>query len=294
MCALDIPYTFIPGTKAKANEVNANFNATKVFVDQNEVNIAQNTLDIQNLENTKAELNGAIEQRFQVADPSGDYDAVNKQWFNANTANTKDVIKGFKLTKQSNTSISASPGSCWDSTYEYMITSSSALTEDQSNLGQNATYYVYVCADKETTNNELIFSLSNATPELPSGFEYFRLLGNFTTDGDGKISTVNSVDSVDLSGRTSFIGATYGGQITSNTTYTADESHWLYIQCGFQEQWQTNITVTVGGVRVAYMQSGWKYGAGESSLIPVKKGQEVTITFGNRNPQSYAQKYYME
>lgn len=293
MCALDIPYTFIPGTKAKANEVNANFNATKAFVDQNEVNIAQNTLDIQNLENTKAELNGAIEQRFQVADPSGDYDAVNKQWFNANTANTKDVIKGFKLTKQSDTSISASPGSCWDSTYEYMITSSSALTEDQANLGQNATYYVYVCADKETTNNELIFSLSNATPELPSGFEYFRLLGNFTTDSSGNISTVNTVGAVDLSGRTGFIGGTYGGQITANNTYTAQENHWVYAQCGFQEKWQTTLTITVGGVRVANMQSGWKYGAGESAIFPVKKGQSVGITFNNRNPQSYVQKYYM-
>lgn len=196
MCAIDIPYTFVPGTKAKANEVNSNFNAFKTFVDQNEVNIAQNSLDIQNLQDTKAELNGAIEQTFQVANPTNNYDAVNKQWFLANTANSKDTISGFQLTKQSNTSVSATAGSAWDSTYEYMITSGSSLTEDQSNLGQNATYYVYVCADKETSNVELIFSLSNATPELPSGYDYYRLLGNFKTDSNGNISTVTSVSQV--------------------------------------------------------------------------------------------------
>ena len=47
---LEIPYTFIAGTKAKASEVNSNFNAVKTLVDANEVNIAQNELDIQNLE----------------------------------------------------------------------------------------------------------------------------------------------------------------------------------------------------------------------------------------------------
>lgn len=196
---LDIPYSFIPGTKAKANEVNSNFLAVKTFVDTNEANIATNQSDIQNLENNKADLNGNISNRFQVADPTGNYDAVNKQYFKANIANSLDYIGGFKLTKQSDTSISASGGSCWDSTYEYMITSDSALTKDQSNLGNNATYYVYVCADKETTNNELVFSLSNSTPELPAGFEYFRLLGSFTTDDNGHIDSVTSTGS-DYSG----------------------------------------------------------------------------------------------
>lgn len=216
---LDIPYSFIPGTKAKANEVNSNFLAVKTFVDTNEANIAANQSDIQNLENNKADLNGNISNRFQVADPTGNYDAVNKQYFKANIANSLDYIGGFKLTKQSDTSISASAGSCWDSTYEYMITSDSALTKDQSNLGNNATYYVYVCADKETTNNELVFSLSNSTPELPAGFEYFRLLGKFATDNDGHISQVINNDET-ISGEYSDKGyVTLAGGITIQWGY---------------------------------------------------------------------------
>lgn len=216
---LDIPYSFIPGTKAKANEVNSNFLAVKTFVDTNEANIATNQSDIQNLENNKADLNGNISNRFQVADPTGNYDAVNKQYFKANIANSLDYIGGFKLTKQSNTSISASAGSCWDSTYEYMITSDSSLTKDQSNLGNNATYYVYVCADKETTNNELVFSLSNSTPELPAGFEYFRLLGKFTTANNGHISQVINNDET-ISGEYSNKGyVTLAGGITIQWGY---------------------------------------------------------------------------
>lgn len=212
---LDIPYSFIPGTKAKANEVNSNFLAVKTFVDTNEVNIATNQSDIQNLENNKADLNGNISNRFQVADPTGNYDAVNKQYFKANIANSLDYIGGFKLTKQSDTSISASAGSCWDSTYEYMITSGSALTKDQSNLGNNATYYVYVCADKETTNNELVFSLSNSTPELPAGFEYFRRLGRFTTTSNGKINQVINDINDDINGT-----ATANGWVNLGSTIT--------------------------------------------------------------------------
>lgn len=192
---LEIPYSFVPGTKAKANEVNSNFNAVKTFVDTNEADIATNQSDIMNLQNNKADLNGNISNRFQVANPTGEYDAVNKQYFMDNIANTLDYIGGFKLSIQGDTSISASEGSCWDSTREFMITSATALTKDQSNLGQNATYYVYVCADEEGGSNELVFSLSNSTPELPSDYDYFRLLGSFTTDSNGHIDTVTSTGS---------------------------------------------------------------------------------------------------
>ena len=216
---LEIPYSFVPGTKAKANEVNSNFNAVKTFVDTNEADIATNQSDIMNLQNNKADLNGNISNRFQVANPTGEYDAVNKQYFMDNIANTLDYIGGFKLSIQGDTSVSASAGSCWDSTHEFMITSGSALTKDQSNLGNNATYYVYVCADKEGGSNELVFSLSNSTPELPAGFEYFRLLGRFTTDNNGHISQVINNDET-ISGEYSDKGyVTLAGGITIQWGY---------------------------------------------------------------------------
>lgn len=192
-----IPNTFIAGTKAKANEVNENFTSAKQFMDNLETEQATNTADILQLEQNKADLNGNFEQRFQVADATNSFDAINKQTLLNLVKNTQEVIKGFVLSKFNNNTVSATAGSCYDSTFEYMITSATSLSKTQSNLGNNAKYYVYVCADKDTGSCELVISLSNTTPELPAGYEYFRQLGYFTTDGSGNISQVlNNDDTV--------------------------------------------------------------------------------------------------
>lgn len=287
---LEIPYSFIPGTKAKSSEVNSNFLAVKTFVDTNESDIATNQAGIQNLENNKADLNGNISNRFQVANPTGNYDAVNKQYFMDNIANTLDYIGGFKLTIQGDTSISASAGSCWDSTYEYMITSSTALTKDQPNLGQNATYYVYVCADKEGGSNELVFSLSNATPELPSGYDYFRMLGSFTTDSSGYINTVTST------------GSDYTGNLGS--------SGWVKFPNGLQMVWGTtgnvgassssnitfdknfdNICFIVMVTPISYGGRGGQNGdkMGQQAMVTAQSTTQFTIhNFGEQVYVNYA------
>lgn len=185
-----IPNTFIAGTKAKSGEVNENFTSLKLFVDTLETNQATNTTDILQLEENKADLNGSNEQRFQVADATNSFDAINKQTLLNLVSNTQEVIKGFVLSKFNNTTVSATAGSCYDSTFVYMIKSDTSLSKAQTNLGKNAKYYVYVCADKDNGNCKLVISLSNGTPELPAGFEYFRQLGYFTTDGNGEISQV--------------------------------------------------------------------------------------------------------
>lgn len=185
-----IPNTFIAGTKAKANEVNENFTSAKQFMDNLETEQATNTADILQLEQNKADLNGNFGQRFQVADATNSFDAINKQTLLNLVKNTQEVIKGFVLSKFNDTTVSATAGSCYDSTFEYMITSATSLSKTQANLGNNAKYYVYVCADKDTGNCELVISLSNTTPELPGGYEYFRRLGYFTTNHEGKISQV--------------------------------------------------------------------------------------------------------
>lgn len=192
-----IPNTFIAGTKAKANEVNENFTSAKQFMDNLETEQATNTADILQLEQNKADLNGNFEQSFQVADATNSFDAINKQTLLNLVKNTQEVIKGFVLSKFNNTTVSATAGSCYDSTFVYMITSATSLSKAQENLGNNAKYYVYVCADKDNGKCELVISLSNTTPELPAGFEYYRQLGYFTTDGSGKISQVlNNDDTV--------------------------------------------------------------------------------------------------
>lgn len=185
-----IPYTFTPGTKARANEVNSNFTSLKQFVDQLEVNGATNEINITNLENNKANINGSNTELFNVADATTNYNAVNLQTLNNLTLNTKDAIKGFKLSIFDSNTITATAGSCYDSTYAYMITSTTSLQEQDQNLNANATYYVYVCADKDTSTNELVFNSSPTTPALPVDFDYFRRLGYFTTDDDGNIERV--------------------------------------------------------------------------------------------------------
>ena len=52
------PYTFQPNTKARANEVNANFDTLYSQANTNISNIEANARDIDELNDTKAELNG--------------------------------------------------------------------------------------------------------------------------------------------------------------------------------------------------------------------------------------------
>ena len=73
------PFTFVANTYAKASEVNADFDTVYSQVNTNIASIAQNATDIDNLENNKADINGSSAQRFAVADPISNGDAVNKQ-----------------------------------------------------------------------------------------------------------------------------------------------------------------------------------------------------------------------
>ena len=73
-----VPNTFVPGTKAKAQEVNENFTA------------------VQNELNQKAEKNGNSTQTFSVANATENNHAVNKSQFetalNSSTTELNDLI----------------------------------------------------------------------------------------------------------------------------------------------------------------------------------------------------------
>ena len=189
---IEIPYTFIAGTKAKASEVNANFEAMKNFVDTLEVNSAELEADITLLQTNKADLNGSTSEIFRMADAIGQYDGINLRTLNKLTSNSKAVINGFRVSKQSNTAVNATAGSCYDSNLAELIQSSTSLTKDQPGMSANAKYYVYVTADRESGECQLVISLSNATPELPSGYELYRRLATISTDSNGYISEVNN------------------------------------------------------------------------------------------------------
>lgn len=228
----EIPYTFIAGQTAKAAEVNSNFLGVKQFVDLLEQNSAQNELDIATLTANKANINGNSSYRFQVADAINTMDAVNLSTFNDLTANSKYYIGGFELSKQSTTSIRASAGSCWDSTYQEMITSTGNLTLSTSGAGDNVTRYIYVCWNADTMAAELTYSSNSSTPNLPSGFEFFRRIGQFTTDSDGNIQSVtkdgqfNVTTQASANGYLTFPnGLTFQwGVITGWTSYMEDKT----------------------------------------------------------------------
>lgn len=63
MTEVSVPYTFVPGTKAKAEEVNANFNALKEAI------------------GAKADKSGDVNQPLSVADATENSHAVNKGQF---------------------------------------------------------------------------------------------------------------------------------------------------------------------------------------------------------------------
>lgn len=280
---LEIPYTFVAGTKAKSLEVNSNFQSVKQFVDQNETNLAQAQLDITNLQNNKANIGGAIENTFKVANPSNEYDAVNLQYFKTNISNMQGYINGFVLSKYDNTTISATPGSCWDSTYEYMFVSSTSLQVSQSNLGQNATYYIYITGGP-SISNQLVISLSNTTPELPEDATLFRLLGSFVTDDEGNIKdTFSNSNSVSLSDIQNIVNGSMpdykSAEVkTTNTTYTADTAGYISVQTGQNND--ATVSVTIDGF-LAYYCKQWKYVQAQRIMVPVGSGSKYSVTGSN-------------
>lgn len=99
------PYTFQGGTKARANEVNENFDRLYAQVNINSSNIEDINTDIASIEEDKANVNGDATQVFNVKDPTSSYNAANKNYVdskiasslnNAVTTNTTQTITGNK------------------------------------------------------------------------------------------------------------------------------------------------------------------------------------------------------
>ena len=285
-----IPYTFVAGTKARANEVNENFTSLKQFVDQLEVNEANNEINIANLESNKANLNGSNTELFSAADPTSNYNVVNLQTLQAKTLNSRSTIDGFQLSKFNNTTITATAGNCYDSTFEYMISQATSLQVSNSSLGENATYYVYVCADAATSTNQLVLDTSSTTPNLPPDYDYFRRIGTVITDDNGNIDSVLS------------IGNNYSGTLTN--------TGWVKLPNGLQLVWGTtgnvgassssNVTFTrefdsacfvVMVTPISYGGRGGQNGdkMGQQAMVTSKNTTQFTIrNFGEQVYVNYA------
>ena len=187
------PYTFQPNTKARANEVNANFDTLYSQANTNISNIEANARDIDELNDTKAELNGDSTQRFAVADPVNDTDAINKQTMLGQLSPTIDYIGGLTISKDSkspNNTIIVSSGSCYDSTKKVVLSLANSISKKNATQAASTTYYVHIVGNATGSSTNIIISNDSISPTLPSGYTLYRLIGFYTTNGNGNINLI--------------------------------------------------------------------------------------------------------
>lgn len=269
-----IPWRFVPGTKAKANEVNENFTSIKQFVDQLETNVANNEINIQQLNENKAYINGSNEQRFAVADAINDKDAMNKQSVNKTINNSIDIIRGLKLYKFNNTTIACESGSCYDSQKKTIIISDTSLNKQVDNLAANATYYCYITATESgSDNHQLVASLSPTAPELPIGHTIYRQLGHFTTNSSAIINKIFQVGD----NNKAVVGFLNTARLLSSSgNYTPEEDCWLIAGASGR---RCQLVVSVNDVQVYAQGPHWEGddATSYSCMLPIMAGQKVSV-----------------
>lgn len=187
------PFTFVAGTKARANEVNQNFDVLYSQVNSNISAINTNANDIDTLDSNKANVNGSSSQRFACADPTSPSDAVNKQSLTKAIGNSINYIDGYVISKDSgspNDTILVTAGSCYDYTKSVVLTKDISTTKQNASQGASTTYYVYVIGNDSGTSVDILISSNAVTPALPEGYTKFRQIGNYTTNSSSNIDII--------------------------------------------------------------------------------------------------------
>lgn len=185
---MKIPYTFIGGTKAKASEINANFQEVKKSVDANELNISNLTLSVEN----KANINGNGNTLFEVAESNLPTSATNLQQVQTLISPVSSIINGLIFTT-SGTTIFISSGTCYDSTLTSLINIGQS-TVDASSYPSSTTYYIYVANDTSSTAGPyMTVSTSNVSPTLPNNSIIYRKIGSFIKSSDTQFQSVSMI-----------------------------------------------------------------------------------------------------
>lgn len=186
-----LPYVFTGGTAAKAQEVNANFQQTKRFVE--ELETTQETLmdSVAGLETDKADVNGSSEQVFNVADPTSSSNAVNKSYLDNQLLPFRYIIVGLNLSKTSNQLFTVGVGGCYDNNYINPIANNSNLSMDTSGVtSASSTYNIYILAETTSpTNTSLVLTTGSNQPSVGTD-DVYRKIGTLTTDSNNYVDTL--------------------------------------------------------------------------------------------------------
>lgn len=146
------PFTFAAGTKARANEVNTDFDVLYAQVNANISDIASLSNEISGFDLTKADVNGSALNTFAVKDPVNSSDAVNKGYMESHAvmltgAQTITGTKTFSaIPKLSGTSSTAGSvvGLARNSTAQQVQLTDGTLIQCGSSSLDGGSHYKYV------------------------------------------------------------------------------------------------------------------------------------------------------
>lgn len=293
------PYTFQAGQKARANEVNDNFDVLYTQVNSNTNNIASNASAITSLGNNKADLHGSSSNTFAVANPSGSGDAVNKRTVLDYMSNSIDYINGLSISldpdSPSNTII-VSAGSCWDKTHTKILKLDDALSVENTGQVASTTYYVFIFGKDEGDATTIVIDNNSSTPSVPAGFSstIWRRIGLFQVYSNNTISVITSAsnnNNMNNDGQpvNSYVELSSG---TSATTYTIDLYNYLpkdgnkymvYLVAGANDNGTYTVLQTVtsdiwGGMPGINVVGGYADKSRSWFCIPVKRYLYYTIS----------------
>lgn len=191
--SLIIPYTFKGGQSAKAQEVNANFSQIAGYITDLENRYNNYGNDILELQENKANINGSPSNVFRVAQAVDGYDAVNKQYVDAQLLPVRYLLIGLDLTKTTNQAFYVSKGGCYDSNYLHPIVCSIPFGKNIIDAGAvaNSTYNIFITARVSNPNvNNIILTVGDAVPTLVYNDTIYRKIGILTTDNNNNINTL--------------------------------------------------------------------------------------------------------
>ena len=276
------PYTFQPNTKARANEVNANFDTLYSQANTNISNIEANARDIDELNDTKAELNGDSTQRFAVADPVNDTDAINKQTMLGQLSPTIDYIGGLTISKDSNSpndTIIVDSGSCYDSTKKVVLSLANSTSKKNATQAASTTYYVHIVGNSTGSSTDIIISPDSISPTLPSGYTLYRLIGYYTTNGSGNIEHIGFYSSSINNETLSSVFPKYSSPITITLPYTVTARGW--VQGGVRGAYGSHI-LYVNDIPFCAVEGATdnRYTDQSYGIIPVTPGDVITQNSG--------------